>query len=112
MARVLRERCEAPGWLDGLGVRERVVDALRSLETAAMASTTPSGTGDRARRTADADGPSRLRAVVKRTWPGRIARELTLERRFAANLPQYLRLARLTVLHDCAGWLGDDGKGA
>ena len=103
MARVLLARCAQPGWLDTIGARERVVDALRALEAAAVrGSGAPAGAGDQ--RPGDdpvpAAGPSRLRAAVKRTWPGRVARELTLERRFAANLPQYLRLARLTVLHD------------
>jgi hypothetical protein len=115
MTRVLRERCEAPGWLDGLGARGRVVAALRELEMAAAArsgdAVAPASgiAGERAAAAAATGGPSRLRAIAKRTWPGRVARELTLERRFAANLPQYLRLARLTVLHEL---LSTRGKGA
>jgi hypothetical protein len=114
MTRVLRERCEAPGWLDGLGVQGRVVAALRELETAAAARSgeavaPESGTaGVGAPAPLGTVGPSRMRAIAKRTWPGRVARELTLERRFAANLPQYLRLARLTVLHEL---LSTRGKG-
>ncbi len=116
LARVLRERCEAPGWLDGLGVRERVVAALRDLEAAAAArsgeaaaATAGTSGAGAAAPVSTGGGPSRLRAIAKRTWPGQVVRELTLERRFAANLPQYLRLARLTVLHEL---LSTTGKGA
>ncbi|HEY4189894.1 MAG TPA: asparagine synthase-related protein [Candidatus Limnocylindrales bacterium] len=128
MARVLLARCEAPGWLDGIGIRDRVVDALREMERAAAArsagaaGSSPAG-GTSAEASAGASssgapssgassagtgGPSRLRAVVKGTWPGRVARELTLERRFPANLPQYLRLARLTVLHELLSTTGKE----
>jgi asparagine synthetase B (glutamine-hydrolysing) len=105
-ARVLLDRLAAPGWLDAIGARARVVAALRDLEDAAVraggdAASGAPGDGTRAPAGAPPDGASsRLRAVVKQTWPGRLARELTLERRFAANLPPYLRLARLTVLHE------------
>ena len=106
LARVLLERCARPGWLDEIGAKDRVVAALRVLEAAAMKAGGPAPAGEPAAATtpaaaaASTGAPSRLRGAVKRTWPGRFAREATLERRFAANLPQYLRLARLTVLHE------------
>ncbi len=109
LARVLLDRCAAPGWLDTIGARERVVGALRGLEAAAVrgaglpAAAGPGAAGGRRRRPRSRPAPARrraLRASVKRTWPGRLARELTLERRYASNLPPYLRLARLTVLHE------------
>ena len=101
LARVLLERCARPGWLDEIGAKDRVVVALEALEAAAVRAGGPAQASGGSEAVAGSGGaPSRLRAAVKRTWPGRVAREATLGRRFASNLPQYLRLARLTVLHE------------
>jgi hypothetical protein len=88
-ARFLETWCEQPGWLDGIGAREAVVTAVREMQTA----TRPGAVASQ--------GPERisLRQVIKRTWPGQLLREMTVERRFASNIPLYLRLARLAVLH-------------
>lgn len=84
--------CGAPGWLDQIGSRSSVVEALEREVKATSSSSR-------------AASPSRTigaRAWLKRTVPGRIARELTLDMR--NEPPTYLRLARLAVLH---GLLGD-----
>lgn len=89
LAMFLADRCAEPGWLDMIDARGPVAAGLARLAAAAGPDTP-----DDHERTSP-----RFRQWLKRTWPGQLLRERTLERRFAANLPPYLRLARLTVLH-------------
>ena len=92
-ARFLHEWCSRPGWLDMVGSKPQVLHALETLEESAATSRLPSREHSR-----------RWRQWAKKTIPGRLVRELTLERRYARhNLPPYLRLARLAVLHGLLG---------
>lgn len=106
VARFYREWCESPGWLDAIGAREAVLTALAAVERNAVARAADEGVVAQSRsarwipRRAAAAG----RRVAKGTWPGRLLREATLERRsLRNNLPPYLRLARLAVLHRVLG---------
>jgi len=92
-ARFLHEWCSRPGWLDTVGSKSRVLSALDTMEAVATNSASP-----------PREHPRPWRQWAKKTIPGRLLRELTLERRYARNnLPPYLRLARLAVLHGLLG---------
>lgn len=91
--RFLRDWCSEPGWLDTIGAQSVVVSRIEGMAANAAAGT----------RGPD-PVPRRWRQIAKQTAPGRLLRELTLERRSAAvNLPPYLRVARLAVLHGLLG---------
>lgn len=93
LSQFYRTWCEKPGWLDSLGNKQRVLQSLAAMEeTAQVPQSTPS----------TQDG-SRWKKLAKDTLPGRLLREMTLEKRFAASLPRYLMLARLAVLHGLLG---------
>jgi len=99
VARFFHSWCSQPGWLDTLDTKPQILAALEALESAAAAST-PVRERERFGRGLHAD----WRGIAKRTYPGRLLRELTYERRYArSNLPLYLRLARLAVLHGLLG---------
>ena len=91
LARFYRDACSSSGWLDDIGSRPAVVAELDRMARAAEESTAP----------ADARHGIAWKALVKGTLPGRVVRELTIERRYHA--PGYLRLARLVVLHRLIG---------
>lgn len=96
LARFYLEWCSAPGWLDTVDARPRVVEALGRLVAAAEQAPL-----------ADAPlrGPShpRWRERLKATWPGSLARELTLERRAARGVRLDMRIGRIAVLHGLLG---------
>ena len=89
--------CAEPGWLDTLGTKREILAVLRDMETgaAALQSVGPEPSEEGRRAT--------LRRAAKRTYPGLLLREMTLERRYARNIPPYLRFARLAVLHGLLG---------
>jgi len=97
LALFYREWCAMPGWLESIGSRGLVVGSLSAMaDAAARSGGGPAFDPDR--------GSARWRELAKRTLPGRLARELTLDRRYPANnVPAYLRLARLAVLHGLLG---------
>jgi hypothetical protein len=105
-ARFYADICTGHGWLDGYADKAGVIGALRAMERRAT-DFTPELSGDVAgERTA----LRRTRAVLdswkasaKQTPPGRMAYDAVRERRLAAKLPLYLKLARLATLHAFLG---------
>jgi asparagine synthetase B (glutamine-hydrolysing) len=101
MSRFYREWCARPGWLDTIGATTSVLAALEAAEAAATAA---NGAPNLVLAPVHPGVGPRWRELAKRTVPGRLYRELTLERRYARNnLPPYLRFARLAVLHGLLG---------
>ena len=104
LARALRELCERPGWLDIIGAKSQVVDALEALEAEARVSTA---------RGAGPVGPSspstrrRLSRVARErargTLPGNLVREWTMERRAVGSRTIFNRLSRLAMVHALIG---------
>ncbi len=104
LARALRHLCDRPGWLDTIGAKDQVLDALETLEAEARASAAP-GTGP-----VGVWGPTvrrRLGRVVRDsargTLPGKLVRELTMERRAVGSRSMYDRLSRLAIVHALIG---------
>jgi asparagine synthetase B (glutamine-hydrolysing) len=92
-AEFLREWFSAPGWLDEIDARRPVLETVASLRGDGQASA-----GD------PANLRRRLRRIMGRTAPSRVALELALARRADRNdIPVYLRLGRLAVLHGLLG---------
>jgi len=92
-AHFFREWCSRPGWLDTIGAKSRVLHTLEIMAALPANAASP-----------PREHPRLWRQWAKKTIPGRLLREVTLERRYARNnLPPYLRLARLAVLHGLLG---------
>jgi asparagine synthetase B (glutamine-hydrolysing) len=106
IAACLRAVCERPGWLHEIGAEQPVIAALAELEQGAAAAASlvavrsaipflGDGTWHRLER--------RVRDGVRRTPPGRFARERTMERRAITNRSIYNRLSRLAIVHALVG---------
>ena len=96
-----RQWCATPGWLGSIGAQPAVLAALREMVDRAKRYDTSGPAGGQDDEAARSGG---WRALAKRTLPGRLVREFSLERRYPANnVPPYLRLARLAVLHGLLG---------
>jgi len=103
-ARFYADVCSAPGWLDGHANKPAVIAAWWAMErgAAGLGPATSADLGDArpalARRLAE-----RWKEPAKRTPPGRLLRDALRERRLAATVPLYLKLARLATLHAFLG---------
>jgi asparagine synthetase B (glutamine-hydrolysing) len=96
-AAFLREWFLEPGWLDAMGTKPAVLAGVEEMGRVAETNA-PSTDG-----LPLAPQPGAYRERVRKTVPGRLLRELTLERRYIRNVPPYLRLSRLAVLHGMLG---------
>ncbi len=104
LTRSLRELCDQPGWLDMIGAKASVVDALEALTAGASASMVR---GDRQVASSSLSTQRRIgqmaRDGARATLPGKLVREWTMERRAIGSRSMYDRLSRLAIVHALIG---------
>ncbi len=99
-ARLYVEICRAPGWLDGIADKRKLLTTLEACERNASATTaTPALFGPPAMR----QWTNAAKSWAKHTLPGRRYVLSVAERHSVEHMPAYLRFGRLATLHTLLG---------